>query len=80
MLVVIAALNGLEWLLRNLLALRVWRAQFHLSDDYPLTCEDWPTLSVVLPARNEEGNIGPCLRSLLEQDYPGLEIVVVDDR
>ncbi|MEI7834967.1 MAG: glycosyltransferase [Planctomycetota bacterium] len=71
---------GLEWILRNLLALRVWRAMFHLTSDYPLTLEDWPTISLVIPARNEEANIEACLTSLLEQDYPRLEVVVVNDR
>lgn len=38
-------------------------------------------LSVVVPARNEEGQIGPCLHSLLAQQYPPhlLQIIVVDD-
>ncbi len=40
----------------------------------------WPSLSVVIPARDEEGALGHTLRTLLAQDLPGLEIVVVDDR
>jgi chlorobactene glucosyltransferase len=39
-----------------------------------------PFVSVVVPARNEEDNIGPCIRSLLAQDYPNYEVIVVDDR
>lgn len=77
---VLSAGVGLEWVVRNLLALRVWRAMFHLKADYPLTCQAWPALSVVVPARNEEANIHTCLASLLGQDYPGLEVVVVNDR
>jgi glycosyltransferase involved in cell wall biosynthesis len=38
-----------------------------------------PRVSVIVPARNEETRIGDCLRTLLAQDYPDLEIVVVDD-
>lgn len=39
-----------------------------------------PSLSVIIPARNEEANLGRLLPSLLENDYPGLlEILVVDD-
>ena len=35
-------------------------------------------VSVVIAARNEELDLGPCLDSLLAQDYPDLEILVVD--
>jgi chlorobactene glucosyltransferase len=40
-----------------------------------------PAIAVIVPARNEAGNIGACLKSLIEQDYPPsrLSIVVVDD-
>lgn len=40
-----------------------------------------PALTVIVPARNESANIGPCLRSLLAQQYPAerLRIVVSDD-
>ena len=39
-----------------------------------------PRLSVVVPARDEGSAIGRALGSLLEQDYPDIEIIVVDDR
>ena len=39
-----------------------------------------PRLSVVVPARDEALAIGRALASLLAQDYPDLEIIVVDDR
>jgi len=40
-----------------------------------------PLITVIVPARDEESNIGPCLRSLLAQDYPSdrLAVLVVDD-
>jgi chlorobactene glucosyltransferase len=34
---------------------------------------------VLVPARNEEENIGGCIRSLLNQDYPNFEVIVLDD-
>jgi glycosyltransferase involved in cell wall biosynthesis len=41
----------------------------------------YPSLSVIVPARNEERGVGESVRSMLAQDYPGpLEVVVVDDR
>ncbi len=39
-----------------------------------------PLVSVVLPARNEEEMIGACIEAVLAQDYPLLELIVVDDR
>lgn len=41
--------------------------------------EDAPLVSVLVPARNEANNIARCLRSLLAQDYPNLEIIVLND-
>jgi chlorobactene glucosyltransferase len=39
-----------------------------------------PKVSVIVPAKNEEKNIGNCLTHLLEQSYKNYEIIVVDDR
>jgi chlorobactene glucosyltransferase len=36
-------------------------------------------VSIIVPARNEERNIRRCVTSLLEQDYPYFEVIVVDD-
>lgn len=38
-----------------------------------------PLVSIILPARNEEGFIGKCLESLLKQDYPNYELIVIND-
>ncbi len=38
-----------------------------------------PTVSVIIPARNEEACIGRCLESLVEQTGVPFEIIVVDD-
>ncbi|QUW03925.1 glycosyltransferase [Chloracidobacterium validum] len=38
------------------------------------------TVSVIVAARNEAETIAPALRSLLAQEYPALEIIVVNDR
>lgn len=38
-----------------------------------------PRVSVLLPARNEEAHIRACVESLLEQDYPEYEVVVLND-
>ena len=38
-------------------------------------------ISIIIPARNEEENIGNCLQSIIEQSYPPhlFEVLVVDD-
>ena len=42
--------------------------------------EDWPSVSLIVAARNEEDGVERAVRSLLELDYPDLEIVVAEDR
>jgi glycosyltransferase involved in cell wall biosynthesis len=39
----------------------------------------WPLVSVIVPARNEELNIGKILSALKKQTYENLEIIVVND-
>ena len=39
-----------------------------------------PKLSVVIPARNEERKLEGALRTVLGQDYPNLEAILVNDR
>ncbi|HYO06878.1 MAG TPA: glycosyltransferase [Phototrophicaceae bacterium] len=54
------------------------------TNDNPCTAtesplEKLPSVSIIVPARNEEKNIERCLLSLLSQDYPNFEIIAVDD-
>jgi chlorobactene glucosyltransferase len=39
-----------------------------------------PFVSILVPARNEELKIGRCIKSLLDQNYPNFELIVIDDR
>ncbi len=41
-----------------------------------------PTVSIIIPTRNEEKFVEKCLRSFLDSDYPGelIEIIVVDGK
>jgi chlorobactene glucosyltransferase len=41
---------------------------------------DSPLISICIPARNEEYNIRKCVESVLGQDYPNIEVIVLDDR
>lgn len=45
-------------------------------------CDRGLSVSVIVPARNETGNVDACLRALVAQTYPSeqVEIIVVDDR
>lgn len=51
-----------------------------ISDVDAPTPTSFPSLSVLVPARNEADAIEPALRSLLAQDYPNLEVIAIDDR
>ncbi len=39
----------------------------------------FPKVSILVPARDEERNIEGCIRSLLSQDYPDFDVLVLDD-
>ncbi|HEX6751883.1 MAG TPA: glycosyltransferase [Longimicrobium sp.] len=52
----------------------------HLRDVAPLGDEEMPSVSIVAPARNEARGIEAALRSLLRQDVPRLEVILVEDR
>ncbi len=39
-----------------------------------------PSISVIVPARNEARNIRRCVEALLAQTYPNYELIVLDDR
>jgi dolichol-phosphate mannosyltransferase len=54
--------------------LKIFRA---LPADMP---KSTPKISVLVPARNEELSIGTCVASLLDQDYPNYELLVLDDQ
>lgn len=41
--------------------------------------EKYPFVSVIIPARNEERNIGNILDDLSKQNYPSFEVIVYDD-
>jgi Glycosyl transferase family 2 len=80
------------WISGLLLAL-IWSVSilqlaFHFSEIVDLTKPEWnapkdsllPPLTIVVPARNEEAEIEPALRSLLQLDYQQYEVIAVDDR
>lgn len=44
--------------------------------------KNFPLISIIIPTLNEERNIGKCLNSIFNQNYPknSLEVIVVDDK
>jgi len=40
----------------------------------------FPMVSILVPARDEEKRIAGCVHSLLAQDYPSFEVLVLDDQ
>ena len=72
--IVIASILGLILinLILNLKSIRTPSTRAGLPEKPPL-------ISVLVPARNEEENIGNCLESLRSQDYPNFEVIVIDD-
>ena len=59
-----------------------WRMRERDDRDEPReTPHSWPSITAVVPARNEADVIAATLGSLLQQDYPGsFRIVLVDDQ
>lgn len=73
------ALVTLGW---GLALLKVVRRR--LQPRWALVPEDEPCspellVSVIIPARNEEANIGACVASALAQDHERLEVIVLND-
>jgi len=41
---------------------------------------NYPSVSILVPARNEEKRISKCIHSLVRQDYPDYEVIILDDQ
>ena len=63
----------LMWTLRQLPRLHIQAASLAAPTA-------WPSLSIIIPACNEAEHIEAALTSLLAQDYPALQVIVIDDR
>ncbi len=47
--------------------------------DSPIQQVNFPFVSILIPARNEERNIKKCIESILNQTYVNFELLVLDD-
>ncbi len=83
----------LFWWITGLLLAAIWlvpvfQLVLHFSEVADLTQPEWeppqdaplPSLTIVVPARNEQAEIEPALRSLLELNYPHHKVVAINDR
>ena len=75
-------LAALAWLAILLIPSRPWNHTPIAEDERPPPePPSWPSIAIVVPARNEATYLPRTLPALLAQDYPGAwQIVVVDDR
>jgi glycosyltransferase involved in cell wall biosynthesis len=76
----LVSLGVLYWLLSALLSVRTVRGVPVLECLHPPDPKTWPKLSLVIPACNEADTIEAATKSRLRDDYPDLEIVLIDDR
>ena len=61
------------------LLIALWNTRiFRCLGDYGVAPR-FPRVSLLVPARNEEDNIGWCIHSLLKQTYPDFQVIVLDD-
>ena len=75
-------LTGVIWIL-NLLQLlgRSRDMEYRITADRNAQAPtEGKKVSIIIPSRNEEGNIGPCLDAVLAQTYKDLEVIVLNDR
>lgn len=78
--IVFAVGGSAAFLASPLLALLLIRRVGVLADRAVGEPDRWPRLSLIVPARNEADTIEAAVRSRLEEGYPNLEVVLVDDR
>jgi cellulose synthase/poly-beta-1,6-N-acetylglucosamine synthase-like glycosyltransferase len=66
----------------NFLALPLSIYHKHLETEFNnelKPADHWPSVSIIVPAHNEEKVIEQCIAALIEIDYPKKEVIVVDD-
>jgi chlorobactene glucosyltransferase len=72
------ALIAAAWLLRSISMLDTLKHMPYIQPAASVP-SDQPLITVIIPAKNEENNIGMCVSSLKAQDYKNFEILVIND-
>ncbi len=75
----LVALQTLATLITLRVTVNTWRHTAPGSTETNLSDNQLPSVSVLIPARNETEALERCLQYLVSSDYPKLELVVLDD-
>jgi glycosyltransferase involved in cell wall biosynthesis len=78
--VVYIACGSLYWLFQLYVILRVIRSVPLIENLTYDERQQWPKISIIIPACNEAQSIGSAIQTRLNDDYPNFEIVLIDDR
>lgn len=77
----VCVLTTVVWLTRHI---DLSRARSNVdtlaADTFDSPPDPAPLCSIIVAAKDEQNTIEACVRSLLNQDYPNLELIVVNDR
>ncbi len=76
--IITLSLMGLVWIWQFVFLIRRIRPVAFYKSEAPIP-DKLPPVSVVISARNEAENLEKFLPSILEQDYPKFQVVVVND-
>jgi len=69
------------WPIRHAVLTWVFRRLDYLNPESPRwTGAEFPLVTAIIPAKDEEATLADCLRSVQAQSYPNLEILIIDDR
>ena len=72
----VMVLTGIRWCTCFAMAYMAYRRNLQPRSPVP---HHWPRISILVPAYNEGETIEGALESLLQNDYPRYEVIVVDD-
>jgi cellulose synthase/poly-beta-1,6-N-acetylglucosamine synthase-like glycosyltransferase len=72
--------SALYWLAQASMAWRAARSLRIVASLPRVERANWPTISLVIPSRDEGAEVRAALDARLKEGYPALEVVLVDDR
>ncbi|MDO9100539.1 MAG: glycosyltransferase [Caldisericota bacterium] len=72
---------GAVWWIFNLTVVLLCRRKVRFVKDFDDSAPpQWPRVSLIIPARNEEDGIEAAVQTRLKDEYPDMEAILVDDR